>query len=415
MNKNLDNNSLLFYSFLAIPVAFANLPLYIYAPDFYATNFNLSLNFIGISLLIIRSIDAFQDPFIGYISDKYWQNHKKIMLYSFIIFTLSFALIFTPNSNFIKSWFFISLFITTTTYSIITINYQALGSYFSKKRAEKTLITAMREIMGLIGLLLAAIIPTILTLNYTAKFAMQIYSLIFIFLAIITSSLFFYKLPTDRFLNKKKAKLSIFYKNFKKHKLFFVIFFISITASVIPAILFKFFVRDKLNAENYSGLFLAIYFIAAIIAMPLWHKLSRKKGKLTTWLLAMILAVLSFIFAYFLEEKQIIEFAVICLFSGFAFAAELILPPAILSDLLRKNSENTAINFSLLTLITKLSLGISAAIILHNLENSGYQSGILSSGRILNFYYALLPCIIKIFAITFLLKFILNKKLSHEI
>ncbi len=414
MNKNISKSSLFFYSILATPLAFANLPLYIFAPDFYATQYNLSLNFIGISLLIIRVIDAFQDPIIGHISDKYWNNYKKTIFFSFIIFTISFASIFVPNNNYIKLWFFLSLLLTTTSYSIVTINFQSLGSYFSNIKKEKTIITAAREIMSLIGLLLAAITPTILAIKYEIKFAMQIYSIIFILLAILTSSLFFYKLSATKYQNNKKAKFKIFFRNLKKHKSFFIIFLISITASVIPAILFMFFVRDKLNAENYSGLFLSLYFIAAILAMPLWHKLAAKKGKYKTWLAAMILAVLSFIFAYFLEEKQILEFAIICIFSGLAFAADLILPPAILSDLLKKNSENTAINFSLLTLISKLALGISAAIILPILEKSGYKSGLLSTGKILNFYYALLPCFIKISAIIILTKLILQKK-QYEI
>ncbi len=62
---------LFYYSFPAVFSAFAGIPLYVYAPEYYNANYGVSLSYLGLSLLALRAIDAAQDPFIGMLSDKY--------------------------------------------------------------------------------------------------------------------------------------------------------------------------------------------------------------------------------------------------------------------------------------------------------------------------------------------------------
>ena len=64
------------YAIIALPLAFAGLPLYIHIPDFYIRQFGLNIGILGVVLLFVRLFDAIQDPFIGYICDKY--ARKKI-------------------------------------------------------------------------------------------------------------------------------------------------------------------------------------------------------------------------------------------------------------------------------------------------------------------------------------------------
>ena len=65
--------SLFHYGLIALPVAFAGFPIYLLAPDFYATQFGLSLTSLATVLLVLRFIDGIQDPFIGAFSDKFHQ------------------------------------------------------------------------------------------------------------------------------------------------------------------------------------------------------------------------------------------------------------------------------------------------------------------------------------------------------
>ena len=54
--------SLWLYGLMALPMAFAGFPLYVLAPDFYATQHGVSLTLLGALLLSIRLVDAVRTP-----------------------------------------------------------------------------------------------------------------------------------------------------------------------------------------------------------------------------------------------------------------------------------------------------------------------------------------------------------------
>nr|MCH9704551.1 MFS transporter [Pseudomonadota bacterium] len=60
-NSPMGKKELVAYGMLAMPLAFAGIPLYLHAPDFYATEFGISLASLGFVLLALRCIDAIQD------------------------------------------------------------------------------------------------------------------------------------------------------------------------------------------------------------------------------------------------------------------------------------------------------------------------------------------------------------------
>jgi Na+/melibiose symporter-like transporter len=398
------NINLFYYSIIAFPLAFAGVPLYIYAPDFYATHLGISLTSLGFILLILRFIDAFEDPLIGFFSEKFSQN--KIFIFGALVLGIGFLMLFNPINTYVKTWFFISIFFASTGFSIISINLNSLGGTWLKNPSQKTKITGFREAASLIGLIIAAITPTILEKTYSKQEAFSNFS--FIFTAILAVSLaifllFFLKKFTPEITIKSNSfSLVEFFRSIKSKSYFYSIYFISLLASSIPAILIIFFVRDKLNLESYLGIFLISYFLAAAISMPFWNYLSIKKGKIFAWKISMILAVISFISAFTLVEGDFYLYLLICIFSGIAFGGELALPPAILSDLIDKNEKSHAVgDFSILAFLSKLALAIATGLILPLLEYSGFKPNYSNSDyslSMLGFYYAILPCFIKIFA-----------------
>ncbi|HMY40567.1 MAG TPA: MFS transporter, partial [Marinagarivorans sp.] len=60
------------HGLLALPLTFAGLPIYIHAPDYYAVELGIPLATIGFLLLVLRIIDAVQDPLIGALSDRFY-------------------------------------------------------------------------------------------------------------------------------------------------------------------------------------------------------------------------------------------------------------------------------------------------------------------------------------------------------
>jgi len=58
------------YGALGLPLAMAALPIYVHVPKFYADTLGLSLAGVGAILLAARIVDAVQDPFFGWWSDR---------------------------------------------------------------------------------------------------------------------------------------------------------------------------------------------------------------------------------------------------------------------------------------------------------------------------------------------------------
>jgi Na+/melibiose symporter-like transporter len=178
------------------------------------------------------------------------------------------------------------------------------------------------------------------------------------------------------------------------------VFMLNGIASAVPATLVLFFVADVLAAEGRQGLFLALYFVAGAIGMPLWVKLSARFGKVRAWHAAMLAAVVAFVWAARLGEGDVAAFAIVCVMSGLTLGADLALPPSLLADGIGRDRRvaTTGAYFGLRPLATKLPLALAAGIALPLLGWLGYAPGSRNPEALqaLAFVYAGVPCVLKI-------------------
>ena len=423
--SNIASRKLFQYGILALPVAFAGFPLYVLAPDFFATNYGVSLSSLGLALLILRLFDAFQDPFIGMISDRFRHHLAYIMVPSAILLVLSIFGLFTLNYFSPLIWFILCMGLAVTSYSIISINLNALGALWTENQVVQTRIAAVREAFSLLGLILAVSLPNLL-LQFTPEY--QVYQWFGLVIAILMAVALVIFLKWNQ-ATRKNYQIAETYHFFlinprrlpAKTKLLLLIYLISMIASSIPAVLVIFFVRDLLGVETYTGTFLLLYFLSGALFIPLWKRISLRIGKFRSWFFSMLLASCSFIWVFFLGSGDIWQYAVICIVSGAAFGADLIFPPAILADQIHtSNAKNSASSFyASLTLTAKASLALASVVSLPVLESFGFVPGTANNSSALfslSASYALVPCILKISAALFLWrKFIyLQIGVTHE-
>ena len=412
--------SLFQYSFLALPLAFAGLPLYIHAPDFYTRDLGLSIGLLGTILLVIRLFDAFQDPIIGYISDKYSTHRPLIMLSGVIMLITGIAAIFYGPQLYIPIavWFTLSMILATSGFSIVSINMNMIGGFWVNDPKQRTTISAWREAVSLIGLLVASILPTVLILSMTAE--ESFHTLVWIFTPVcLLSFLLFWnflrKIPSKNLISKnsKTERFSFFKILISDNRHFWGICFLTHLASALPAVLVLFFIRDYLGANTYAGFFLLIYFLSGSFLMFSWVKMSKKIGKEKTWMISMLLSVATFMWAYFLQSGDVIAYACICAFSGAALGADLALPPSIIADRVskQKNENQATQHYAVLAFIPKIAIAIASGVSLLILDFLNFTAGIQNSEQALKgliILYALVPCIIKLIAAFYLWQ--LNKK-----
>jgi Na+/melibiose symporter-like transporter len=173
-------------------------------------------------------------------------------------------------------------------------------------------------------------------------------------------------------------------------------------ASAIPATLVLFFVRDRLQAPAWEGAFLAIYFAAGALSLPLWLRLVAMQGLVTAWLVGMLLAVATFASAALLGAGDVAGFLAVCAASGLALGADLAVPGALLAGIARRGADQAGEGacFGWWNAATKLNLALSAGLVLPALDLAGYRPGVTDPAALtaLGLTYAVLPCVLKLAA-----------------
>ncbi len=407
---------MIFLSYLALPLAFVGIPIYLNISDFYARSFDLNLALIGFLLIFIRAFDALQDPAIGYFSD--YLVFKKItrrviIAVASILLSLSFYLVFNPplalSQNAAIAYFALTLALTYTCFNFVTINFESLVAIGARNDKERITINSYKEFFGLLGMILAFTLPAILSqfFAFSISESYAALSLVFVALILLATLVFLPRLKIDS-ENFSSAKALSFYNVLKDKKfLFFLgIFIVNSVAVSLPAANLNFFIRDILHDEKNLGWFLAIYFLSACLFIALWKSLFKRFGILKTWICSIGFSVLTFLFAYFLSAENSLYFYGVCFLSGAFLGPDLIAPPTILAQLTQYKKELISSYFSVWNLAIKLGLMIAASGSLIALSFFGYHpaNATKESLQAVSFFYAALPCLLKLFVIIFLLK-----------
>ncbi|MEM8833816.1 MAG: MFS transporter [Pseudomonadota bacterium] len=417
--------ALFHYSFLALPLSFAGLPLYVHAPDFYTRDLGLNIGLIGIILLVIRLFDAFQDPLIGYISDKHASKRFHIVFAGGAMLMAGMAAVFYGPQFAISTaiWFAASMILATTGFSIIAINLNMIGGFWHDEPQQRTRIAAWREAFALIGLLVASVLPAALQTTRPADESFQILFLVFAIVMIIGFLLFakFSKaIGSNHKIKKSQTKRGFSFLPILigPDRNFFGVCFLTHVAAAMPGVMVLFYIRDYLQAENLAGLFLLLYFLSGAALIVVWVKLAKRIGKENAWLISMFVAIATFIWAFFLQPGDVIAYGFICVLSGMALGADLALPPSILADRVTKQKTEAEATqyYALLAFIPKVALAIASGMTFLLLDQMGFVAGIENSPESLQglvTLYALVPCLIKLSAAVYLWRYSKKESLVH--
>lgn len=319
------------YALLAVPLAFASLPLYMYMPDFYATQHGMSLVTLGMILLGIRAFDAVQDPLLGVWARRWQGNPQRMhrgMVGALIVLAVGVVALMCPAEAVSPVWWFtLSMAAATTALSLVTILYQSLGALWSADYHQRTRITTAREGFTLLGVLIAVSTPALLQQYYTPAQSFVLFAVMFIALLLPAAWLWLRWLRKVSHTPMRMQALPPLMPVLRQAKGFFVVWFLSQLASAVPVVLVLFYIRDRLQLEAYTGAFLLIYFVSGAAGMPLWRAIEKRWGKKKAWQAAMAIAIFSFVWAFMLQAGDGVEYALICVFSGFALGGELAIPP----------------------------------------------------------------------------------------
>jgi GPH family glycoside/pentoside/hexuronide:cation symporter len=404
------------YGLLALPLSFVALPMYVNLPHTYATHYAVPLTTLGLVLLISRLLDAFIDPWMGRISDVLYAKSNQavgvaaialaaLLLMSFV--ALFFPPLFASTSGYV-AWVGLFVSLCHLTYSGLSILHQAWATRLGGDALQQGRVIAWREAAGLVGVVLASLLPALAGWQTTSIFlgaallvALWTWSRVFQVNAPVLSGTVASPVANAMAL---PIRQSLFLK-------LLVVFMLNGIASAVPASLVMFFVEDQIQASaDIAPWFLGAYFMAGVVSLPVWLKLIQKWGLPKTWGVGMLLAIVSFASISFLGPGDEQLFLGVCIASGIALGADMVVPGALLNrviDQLGHRGEAEGLYLGWWNLISKFNLALAAGLCLPLLASWGYAPGARSVEGLhaLSLAYGVLPCILKTAAVAALFYF----------
>lgn len=393
-----DRERLWAYALFAAVLSGAGLPIYIFAPKFFADTYGVSLTALGAVLFGLRLFDVVQDPVLGWLAERLNGARRTAIGIGSGVLALSMLGLFTVTPPVPALWWFgITITGLFSAYSFLTICFYAQGVIKAGAQGQIRL-AAWRESGSLLGVCIAAVAPTILALMAPAPFATYAWG--FAALALLSA---FAMAPEWRLPAMPAAPMSV--RNILKDTLtrrLLILALVNATPLAVSSTLFLFFVESRLQAQGWEGPLLVLFFLAAAVSAPLWSWLARRFGAKPMLMIAMVLAIVSFGFVLLLGPGDQVWFALICIVSGATIGADLVLLPALFAQRMAQISPNAAQGFGLWAFVSKFTLAIAAATLLPTLEAAGFQSGGENSAAaltLLSQLYALVPCMLKVLAL----------------
>ena len=392
----MTSGRILAYGLLGLPLAFAALPIYVHVPRLYAEVAGLPLALLGVILLGTRLLDAGIDPLLGWLADRV--PRRGMVAVALLPFVAGFVALLNPPEDSAALWLIGTLALTYLGFSAATIAYQAWGTDVGADSRLRTRLTAAREGFGLIGVVLAAALPTLLAPVLSDGIARLAWVLpvLLLLATLVTFSRVGPGVP-QRAPGRPLLPSLRSVVNDPAFRRLLGVFVANGIAAALPATLFLFFVADVLELETASGALLALYFIAGAASLPLWVGLAGRYGRVAAWLGAMVMSIVAFAGASQLGSGDLWAFAAICLASGLALGADLSLPAAIAADLGERRGQAGAC-FGVWNFVAKLNLALAAGLALPLLALLGYVPGSGAGLPALSFAYALLPLVFKTLA-----------------
>jgi len=390
------------YSAFAAVLSGAGLPIFIYAPKFFADTYGVSLAVLGAVLFGLRLFDVVQDPVLGWLSSKLRGARSVTVLFGGAILAGSMLALFAiapPIAPVL--WFALAITGLFSAFSFLSITFYAQGIAKAEAIGSHTRLAGWRETGALLGVCLAAVAPTALTGAVASPFSVFAFGFaICVLLAVMAMASEWHAAPIAQ-----DAGLRPILRDLQARRLL-LLALVNATPVAVSSTLFLFFVESRLAAPGWEGGLLVLFFLAAAVSAPGWSFAARIYGPRRVLLAAMFLAIVAFGGAATLGAGDVGWFAVICVLSGATIGADLTLLPALFARRLAVISPDGGQGFGLWTFANKLTLAMAAGLLLPLLERAGFSTGAAppeSALVLLSLLYALVPCLLKVVAITLLL------------
>lgn len=387
--QKLKTSTLFYYSLTDMPVMMSIFPALVFIPRFYASDVGVSLAAVGTIILIVRIIDVFTDPLMGFISDRTtfrFGKRKPWIVLSVPLLMVSIWQLFMPPDGAGGVHMFIWMSVMGIGTTMVLIPYYAWGAELSDDYNERSKITGWRAGAGVVGQLTAQLVPAAALLFFGLGGSATVLELVGITMLIVmpicilaTVSMVPEPERTLRSVTPVLPGLKLMITN-KPFLRLIIAFMIGHLGLNITTPLYLFFVADVLGAEDKSIYMLSLFYITNLCSIPFWVWLANRVSKHRAYTAAFFLISFAHPFYLLLGPGDFWLMMPITVITGFAAGGfSQALPNSMKADVidldtLRSGENRAALFFSAWSFAQKATASLGAAIAMFGLAALGFNA-----------------------------------------
>jgi Na+/melibiose symporter-like transporter len=368
-----SNRVLFAWALPCIPYAAIGLPLAVYLPHYYSTYIGVDLGVVGSVFLMVRSIDIFFDPVVGWAMDRTRNRfgpYRTWITLGTPILGLAIWMIFMAPKGVDQDYLFRWLLVLYLGFSITTLAQLAWGAVLAPQYDQRSRLYGWWQAFNILGVLIALFIPVAVDVLKLGDYGVGVRAMGgFIVAALPIALLVNLKaVPEPRNVAAKpKGALKAWAALFGRatvRKVLVCDLLLGLAPGLTGTLLFFYFRSIKGFDQGQSQMFMAVYFVAGLIAAPFWSWLAMKLGKNRALQAASVVFAIFYAAVAFIPAGDF-EIAAGALFlAGLPYAAGLLLTRAMMADVadevrFETGEDRMALLFSFLSLTTKLGYAIS--------------------------------------------------------
>ncbi len=355
----------------SLALAAIGLPLAVQLPDYYAAIVGLPVGVVGLIFMVARLLDIGLDPFIGARMDKTSSRFGRFrpwLLASLVPLLIGVGLLFFAGNADAKWRLFLGLGFIYIGFSMGVIAQTGWMAALAGHGDQRAPLFAAWQGANIIGMILILALPAIAqVMGYGRTGAVTVMGmglLVLIPLSILTCVLW---APEPVGHTRKGHHL---WRTVFAHKSIRGLLVADLAtgfAGGCLGALFQFMFADHLGFGRSAGMMLLVYFIAGLVAAPMWAVYARKVGEFRALILSCLWSSVGIVSIGLIPDGNLLFALPVLIFAGLAYAAPAFLiragasrRAAEIRDLTGQDCEATVL--ALVTMTAKLGYALAIGV-----------------------------------------------------
>ncbi len=348
-----------------------------------------------------RVWDAISDPLAGYLSDRTRTRlgrRRPWMLASALPIGVTFVMLWAPPAGLagpsLVVWMGLALFLFFTATTAFGVPHEALGAELSKDHHDRTRIFAIRFVIGTLGTFLSLGALSLMstegvTVGEAERAGLRSTAL-YLALSIGLGSAVLIAFSSLRMRERAEHQgrggtrmgraFGDVFRN-PHARLLLVVFLIENLGTAAIGMLVPYVTQYIVKAPEVTSVILLLYFVPAVLFVPLWIPLSRRLGKKRLWIFSMSAMTFAFTGLFFVGEGYVALLGALGLIGGVGGGCGAVVGPSIKADVIDYDELVTGERkegsyFAVWNFVRKSAFGLTAMLTGFALQASGFQPNV---------------------------------------